>query len=373
MNQITALTSEATEHTLNKSDTQQPTMSLGGGAPMQEVKGTGVKNNTGGGGLDPDIKSVKDAGAIDKSLGSGGTMPNKPKEETQKEIKEDKEQLTETQKEMTQGEQAQRVDDINRAIEQWNEYINNGSYNWHDFMTSLTTKEAEMFKDYLINNNLDNLGKLDFNNKATRKDFIGGFLSHLLGNYKNELHGIKTDQGYDNRTDEQIRNDKLLEEQRARDDNAHQRMVDDMRAAGLNPAAFKGANYGGGGGGGSGSRDEDEEEKRKRRRRERFEQERARKAEKMRQMELVTGIVTNLMGTATKGIGAGAYIANQNKLAQASQAHQTQENALKRQDAWRLRQEQRDHELNRLADIETMKYDEDLERWLRQKTGKSRR
>ena len=308
MQTITPLTSEGTEQTLNKSDTQQPTMSLGGGgAQMQSVTGTGVK-------------SVKDAGAIDTSLGGGGTMPNKPKETKT----EEKEQLTETPKETPektqgeQGEQAQKVDDINRAIEKWNELLDKGKANsWTDFIYSLNKKEFEQFEKYLKDNNIQ-LNPVGNKNKET----LNAFISHLLANYKNELHGVKTDPSYDNRTDEQIRNDKLLEEQRQRDDTAHQRMVDDMRAAGLNPAAFKGANYGGGGGGGSGSRDDDEEEKRKRRRREKFEQDRARKAEKMRQTELITGIVTNLMGTATKGVGAGLYMANQNKLAQSNQAHQ---------------------------------------------------
>ena len=302
------LTDLGTQETLNRSDTQMPTMSLGGGgAQIQSVTGTGVK-------------SVKDAGAIDTSLGGGGTMPNKPKEEPKETKTEEKEQLTETPKETTpektQGEQAQKVDDINRAIEKWNELLNKGS-SWNNFITSLNKYEYEQFEKYLKDNNI----QLNPNGNKN-KETLNAFISHLLGNYKNELHGIKTDPSYDNRTDEQIRNDKLLEEQRQRDDTTHQRMVDDMRAAGLNPAAFKGANYGGGGGGGSGSRDDDEEEKRKRRRREKFEQERARKAEKMRQTELITGIVTNLMGTATKGIGAGAFMANQNKLAQANQAHQ---------------------------------------------------
>lgn len=322
MNQITAMTSEATESTLNRSDTNQPTMSLGGGgAQMQQVRGTGVNNNRESG-LDSDIKSVKDAGATDTSLGGGGTMPNKTmpdrtkEPEKPKDLKEEeKEQLTETPKEMTQGELAQRVNELDRGIEKWNELLDNSNWTWNEFLMNVNKNEWDQFEKYLKDNNIQV-------NDYTKKETLNDFINSLMSNYKHELHGIKTNQNYDNRTDEQIRSDKLLEEQRDRDDSAYQRLVDDMRSAGLNPAAFKGANYGGGGGGGSGSRDEDEEEKRKKRRREKFEQERARKAEKMRQMELVTGIVTNLMGTATKGVGAGAYMANQNRLAQASQAHQ---------------------------------------------------
>lgn len=332
MQTITPLTSEGTETTLNRSDTQMPTMSLGGGAQMQSVTGTGVS-------------SVKDAGAVDNSLGGGGTMPNRTEPKIQ-ETKEDpranmsEEELkamyegqedtrypetkTEPQKEETQGEKGQIISNAEKDIEKYNELLdqisNASGSKLYDLFKDLTKEQQQNIYNILSNTkswdyNKSTLGEkgawnnLPPDSKKLVENALKDIYNKNISNARDTIYNTKNDGSYDNRTDQQTR-----------DDNAYQRLVDDMRLAGLNPASFKGANYGGGGG--SGSKSEEEEEKRKRRRREKFEQDRAKNAEKMRQTELITGIVTNLMGTATKGVGAGLYMANQNKLAQASQAHQ---------------------------------------------------
>lgn len=96
---------------------------------------------------------------------------------------------------------------------------------------------------------------------------------------------------YDNRTDEQKRND-----------NQYQRLVEDLRAAGLNPAIL---NASGGGSGGSNSKSDEEEEKRKKRKRE---QELKKQAQKHAKMQLISQLLQTggKIGTTAMFGGLGA-------------------------------------------------------------------
>lgn len=110
----------------------------------------------------------------------------------------------------------------------------------------------------------------------------------MITSRKDEIYNIKTKTPYDNRTDEQMR-----------EDTQKQREAADLAAAGLNKAIMGGGGYGGGGGG---SKADEEEEKRKRKK-EREEEAKQRQQEQMQQM--LMGIIMGGANIGVRGLGYG--------------------------------------------------------------------
>lgn len=234
--------------------------------------------------------------------------------------------------EKTQGQYEQEISEADKKIEEYNqllESLKNGDINYFKDLENKLTKEEKDELNNLIEALKDNSGiplwmkeneNNDFRTQSkdrqdkiinTYKDYYNKYYNNLLSQTRQSLYENKTSPKYDNRTDEQRRYDKLLEEQRHRDDTAYQRTVKDMAKAGLNPRTISGVNYGGGGGSsGSGSKAEEEEEKRKRRRLELLNQQNIEKQQKQRELEMITGIITGLMGTASRTVTGGMMINN---------------------------------------------------------------
>lgn len=129
-------------------------------------------------------------------------------------------------------------------------------------------------------------------------DFFDPRKSELL----NSIKELKEHNNFDNRTDEQKREDQLLKDQREREDTVAQRGTQDMLKAGLHPAS---ANYGGSiggssGGGGGGGSSESEKEKERRRRRKKYLEEKRREREREKRQN-VMNILSRMGSAATYG------------------------------------------------------------------------
>lgn len=258
------------------------------------------------------------------SIGSGTAVQNLNKEEQQppedytpyipeQPIFPEPEPTTPEETKATQGEQSQEISKANKEIEKWNDFLENKKRDLHTLVNSLSEAEIPEFEKYMQaffkKHNLGN--NYNFSkDPMLQKAFLDGWANQIMGKYRDAIYDIQTSKDYDPRT---------VEEQRQ--DTATQRAAKDYIAAGLNPKALSGFTGGGGGGGGGNSKDDEEEKKRKRRRQELEEIRRARKAEKMREIELVTGIVQSLTNTATKAVGGAAFMGHQKDMQKKQHSH----------------------------------------------------
>lgn len=282
MAQLQAITNEATEATMTQDDKMGGGMSLGGGAMNQQVTGTGKNQPT----------ETKEPNENDNKLVN--EPPYKPPQEPEKQ--------------KTQGELEQEIYKLENQNNTYQDIIDNYLGSINQFTNKFVTLPMNVKEDFIKYAGAQNTWSI---NK------IKDYFNNKIASNKDLIYGIKNNSSYDNRTDEQRREDELREANNERNDTAYQRATEDMRQAGLNPMGLSSVNYGGSGGGGGGSKADEEEEKRKKRRREaeaRRERERQkREAEKAKALELITGTVSGLTNVGIKSVGLGLN-ANMNNL-----------------------------------------------------------
>lgn len=224
----------------------------------------------------------------------------------------------ENQEELSREQIDARINDIQYQIEQMEESQKAGEYNIPDLQEYIDILKEQYYKGKTLTkadmNVLEKLANEQRNQYIKENNLDKDFEKErdILIQKINEYKGMKN---YESRTDEQIREDKLLEEQREREDTAVQRSAKDIQQAGLHKGLMFGNIGGAGSAGGGGGGDSKEEQKRKRKkekeeerlRKLQFELEKRKHEEKLQQEQekMQMQLLTGLLGmTAYTGLGA---------------------------------------------------------------------
>lgn len=282
---VNVLSNEATDLSQNNSDINQMGMNLGNNAPVRDLDAEKREQTT----------TINDR--------------TKKYEEEAEEFKKQQKENNETKQ--SQGQHETNLEDYYNTLDnldKWTDSISNiDKYNH----TALYEAINKMKKENLIN---DKWIKENINNK--NQDEWKNLINKELNNHKTKtrdnINNTKNNKNYDNRTDEQKREDTLQGKREEREDSAYSRAVDDMRKAGLHPGLMFGSAGPAGSSGGSSSgssKDKDEDDKRKKKKQRRIEEERylaEMQAAKQREtMRLIGGMVNMLLLGGTRSVVAG--------------------------------------------------------------------
>lgn len=290
------LTQDIADTTKNHSDTQFQGLGLSN-APANQTIMQHSKESGGG-----------------KVSGTGKTpLPNNnkpPKKEDWNMTYHDqttKKEKTTKKEEKTSGELENDINNLELELENLNnqEYINNL---FGEFQQVLTKKNLNLndieyiFKDFpnlkkkYLKNGTWNFEKWEhpinelFNpNSEFKKDFYNEINNRKI-NIRNQINDIKNNKTYDSRTDKE-----------KREDSSYQRIVEDMRKAGLNPGMM----FGSVGGGSPTGSSESEEDKRRKKRKELEELRRQQEMQKSQEKQRILSSLLMALAIASPNLNFG--------------------------------------------------------------------